>query len=288
MWRLESIPKIAHFYWGNDQLSFLRYLSVYSFAKFNPDWIINLYYPKIRYQGEKTWYTKEHSRKYTGVNYIDRLFEMDIAKIEVDFNSYGVDNEMPETFKADLLRWRLLATVGGLWSDCDIIYFRPMERIYLNDVDHSRLDTTVCLHGEGAAVDYHSIGFLLSSPNNPFFRFIADQCPETLNKGVYQSIGSAILNRHFPNLDMIKANFSGLNLANIASDVVYPINYARVPDIFHTASPDCLTERSIGLHWFGGHSEAGMFENLIDEETQIGYDNLIARIIRLVIGVDSG
>jgi hypothetical protein len=283
MWRLERIPKTAHFYWGNDRISFLRYLSVYSFKKFNPDWIIKLYYPKVRYQGENTWYTTEHSRRYTGVNYIDRLFGLNIEKLEVDFHDYGVDNEIPETFKADLLRWRLLATAGGLWSDFDIIYFRPVELIYLNDVAHRQLDTTVCLHGDGAAVNYHSIGFLLSSANNPFYRFIADQSPEMLNKRVYQSGGSAILNRHFPSMEMIKAAFNGINPANLASDVVYPVNYVRTPDIFHAAAPDCLTERSIGLHWFAGHPEAGIFENLIDEETQIGYDNLIARIIRQVI-----
>ena len=63
---------------------------------------------------------------------MERLLAMEIEKIEVDLNELGVDNRMPESFKADFLRWRLLATAGGLWSDFDIIYFKPMESLYLN------------------------------------------------------------------------------------------------------------------------------------------------------------
>ena len=39
------IPKIAHFYWGNEILPFLRYITIYSFSILNPDWEIKLYLP---------------------------------------------------------------------------------------------------------------------------------------------------------------------------------------------------------------------------------------------------
>ncbi len=282
MFHLTEIPKIAHFYWGNDTISFLRYLTVYSFKKFNPDWAIKVYYPKIKYQGEKTWYTREHSQKFTGTNYIDRLFRMNIEKIEIDFNNYGMENNMPETFKADFLRWYLLSNSGGLWSDFDIIYFRPMDRFYLNTPANRHLDTLICLHSNGFET-YHSIGFLLSSVNNQYYQFVNSKSFGMLKKGDYQSIGSGILNYYFPDMALIQKRFPALNIGNISADVVYPISYTMVPHIFHTPYMNYLTECSIGLHWFAGHPEAGKFENLIDENTHVGYNNIISQLIRQVI-----
>ncbi|MGE5581481.1 MAG: hypothetical protein ACM3X9_02995 [Bacillota bacterium] len=282
MWHLARIPKVAHFYWGNDTISFLRYLSVYSFKKYNPDWHIRLYYPKIRYRGEKTWSSQEQTGKFSGPNYLERLFAMSIEKVEVDFSHHGMDNYMPETFKADFLRWYLLANVGGLWSDIDIIYFRPLDDFYLNNQTDRDLDTLICFHSDDTGV-YHSIGFLLSSPNNPYYRFINSQSYGMLDKGNYQSIGSGILNHYFPEITLIQQRFPGLNLGNIGAEVVYPLNYTMVPYIFHTPYTFYLTEKSIGLHWFAGHPEAVIFENLIDENTHVGYNNIISQLVRQVI-----
>ena len=66
MWQLQKIPKLAHFYWGNDTLSFLRYLSIYTFSKFNPDWRIQFYYPAQKYHGARTWGTPEHTGRFHG------------------------------------------------------------------------------------------------------------------------------------------------------------------------------------------------------------------------------
>ena len=43
------IPKIFHSYWDGSPLSFLQYLTVKTFQDLNPDWEINLYIPKYRF-----------------------------------------------------------------------------------------------------------------------------------------------------------------------------------------------------------------------------------------------
>ena len=52
--------------------------------------------------------------------------------IQVDFQIYNFNNDMPEVHKSDFLRLELLSTIGGLWSDMDIIYFKPMNSLYFN------------------------------------------------------------------------------------------------------------------------------------------------------------
>jgi hypothetical protein len=279
MWHLSKIPKIAHFYWGNDTLSYLRFLTIYSFKKFNPDWEIRFYYPKVKYRGAKTWSTFEHSGKFTGLNYLGTLWSLPFPKIEVDFSDYGLNDQLPESFKADFLRWRLLGTVGGLWSDFDIIYFRPLEQLYLNALRQQSVDTVVCL-GEDVNHNYHSIGFLLGSRHNRYYQFISEATRDRLNPGVYQSIGSQIPNAYFPNLAAIRARFPELNVANLALNVVYPLDHTMTPYLFHTGYLHYLAATSIGVHWFAGHPEAGVFENLLNEHTIINYDNIIALVIK--------
>jgi hypothetical protein len=278
MWDLGKIPKTAHFYWGNDTMSFLRYLTIASFRKFNPDWRVIFYYPKIKFSGAKTWGTPEQSNRFTGIDYMGRLMSLNIEKVEVDFVNYGLNNEIPETFKADFLRWYLLSNTGGFWSDLDIIYFRPMAGLYFNNCMHRNTDAVICLN-EAGPESFHSIGFLMASARNEFFKFINSESYRCLDLTRYQSIGSNILNLHFPTLSQIKNQFRTLNVVNIPMDVVYPLNGDYVPYIFHTGYLHYLTERTIGLHWYAGHSAAGEFENAINEHNFFHYSSILSNVI---------
>jgi hypothetical protein len=44
-WEL-SVPKMAHFYWGGGKLLYMRFLSIKSFMKYNPDWVVVFHYPR--------------------------------------------------------------------------------------------------------------------------------------------------------------------------------------------------------------------------------------------------
>src|SRR5690606_28717819 len=116
-WSLSQIPKIAHFYWGNKQMPFMRYLSLYSFSKLNPDWEIKLHVPTLRKEHlDVTWKTHEHRGGdhsiFEFTDYTNRVSELDnLSVIEHDF----VDkNCLNEVFKSDILRWMLLGTCGGV------------------------------------------------------------------------------------------------------------------------------------------------------------------------------
>ncbi len=272
MWHLKAIPRVAYFYWGNDSLSFLRYLTVFSFKKQNPDWEIKLYRPKIKFQGRKTWKTMECYARFIGKNYLDRLLNMDIDVVEVDFCNLGFNNNVPETFKADFLRWILLSTRGGLWSDFDIIYFKPMKSLYFNNDTNKQINTVVCRN------IYHRIGFLLSSPQNDFYKFVAQQAKRKFNPTEYQSIGSRILNINFPGIGIIENLFPHLNIFNLETDVVYPLNENTIPTVFKV-NCSIIKEKSIGIHWYGGHLESEKWENCLTENNFRNYDNFLCQLI---------
>jgi len=125
MWQLKHIPQHIHFYWGGKKLSYLRYLSIQTFQRLNPNWKISLHVPQVLSQAKPLWDTMQQKNSCIGQDYLDQLTDVDV--VVHDFANYGFDNQAHEVHKSDFLRWRLLATEGGVWSDIDILYCRPMS-----------------------------------------------------------------------------------------------------------------------------------------------------------------
>ncbi|MEW5784276.1 MAG: glycosyltransferase family 2 protein [Bacillota bacterium] len=279
-WHLRRIPRVVHFYWGNDTISFLRYLSVFSFRLYNPDWIIKLYYPKTKFRGAKTWATRERYGKFKGKNYIDKLFGLDVEKIEVDFGEIGFASDVPENYKADFLRWRILSFEGGLWSDIDIIYFKPVADLYFNQEVNKDTELCVCIN----EYQNNSVGFLLAAPGNGLCKFVHAQSFTRLNLQDYQSMGPLILDAYFPTVASIKEKFPALNVFNFKMAVVYPVHDDPprnwwASSIFQGSDLSRITDDTIGLHWYAGHPDADEWEDKLTENNFHKFDNVLVKVI---------
>ncbi len=113
-----------------------------------------------------------HWIKYAGHDYfsLDELKKMNIEIIRFDFSTIGVDNDIPEVLKSDILRYYMLYIYWGVWSDLDILYINSMENIIFN-IDSMingdfRLIDTVVSNYTNRGINYYYIGFLMSSQNN--------------------------------------------------------------------------------------------------------------------------
>jgi glycosyltransferase involved in cell wall biosynthesis len=133
---LSKIPKIANFYWGSQRMSFMRYMTIKSFRKHNPDWSVHLYMPK-NISNDTTWrkadsHHQNDSTDYKSKeNYFDQLLsEEPIKIIKVDFSKTVIGSSGSEPHKSDFLRWNVLYQKGGLWSDMDIIYHNHDRTIF--------------------------------------------------------------------------------------------------------------------------------------------------------------
>ena len=74
------IPKTMKFFWGNETLSWMRYMTLYSFRKLNPDWKIELHLcppSTIKY---KTWLdgVQQDFFNFSGRDFTDKLNSLDI------------------------------------------------------------------------------------------------------------------------------------------------------------------------------------------------------------------
>jgi len=264
-WQLK-IPKIFHVYWGGGPMSYLRFMTIKSFMKYNPDWEIRYYHPTT-HSIHKTWVTNEQKYDVTLCDdYTPELMKLPITKFQVDFQIYNFNNDMPEVHKSDFLRLELLSTIGGLWSDMDIIYFKSMNSLYFNCLKYSHIETFYCDHNYG-----HSIGFLMSSPENKFFAKLKEIAIQEYSPLNYQSLGCVIYNKYFKSGESIEALTAS---HNISMDVVYAHDAGHIEDIVNTNQPK-FTEESIGIHWYGG---SPIWKNFIIT-TNGGLNNLPDNII---------
>lgn len=277
---MRKIPKLAYFYWGAPILPYLRYMGLYSFKKFNPDWKITLFTP-AELNTEITWQTHENEEPLDTEDYTDRLSDLDIAVRKFDMGTIGYTNAMPEVVKSDLLRLHLLRTTGGFWSDIDILYFRSIE----NTLRPTDCQAYFCYRRGGVAQDntpkngplYHSIGFLMGEPGCIQFDRLFNGARSVMNTAAYQSVGS-------PYYGMM-INMDSPTLFNIDINMVYP---SRAPQSMfespHTSHIYEIRPITIGWHWYGGHPTAGKFQNLMTEDTYKNYDNIISHILGRIHG----
>lgn len=264
-WFLKKIPRILHCYWGGDKLSYLRYLTIVTFKHYNPDWKIILYQPTVPVM-DKSWITAELKYADTWDDYGDKVRNTVTEVRDIDFSS--INAGMSEVHRSDYLRWQLLSTIGGLWADMDILFFRPVDNLLINTPENGDKETVVCINHYG-----HSIGFMMGSENNSNFAKLAQESLKLYNSNKYQCMGSELFNRFFPTIESINGGI------NLGMEAVYHYNFSQTKSIFgNTPSPDYIPH-AIGVHWYGGSALAGKF--LTDTNGGINHNNsLISRLIK--------
>lgn len=256
---MNNIPKIFYAYWDGNKLSYLQYLTIVSFMRFNPDWKIKIYMPIKRYEFN-SWVTHENKDKYNGKDYLNELYKLNIEIIKIDFVNIGFRNDVSEVIKSDYIRYYLLGNFGGLWSDMDILYIKPFNEIIIDNVygDKNNIDTGVCYHGHA------SIGLLFSSANNAFYLDLVNKCISNYDPTNYQTFGQVLLQKLYKNVNDIKTKFPKLNIININESTYLPIKWNEIDNIFYNSRDDKINNYTIGIHWFNGSPISKKFQNDFD------------------------
>lgn len=264
-----KVPKILHVYWGGDIIPYIRFLTIKSFIKHNPDWKVMLWQPEFP-SPKTTLLTFELNYDVICDDYTSKISELPIDVTSVNFDKIGFRNDAPENFKSDYLRSFLLCTTGGVWSDMDIIYFNPITNLKVNTPENKNIETFVCISNYG-----HSNGFLMSAPKSAFFKKILELSKESYNPLAYQSLGPALFNHYFCMIEDINKISPTVNME---MNAVYSKNAVEIHQLLD-GSPPSFTDGSIGVHWYAGHP---IWSDYI-KKTNGGLRNLSDNIIDNVI-----
>lgn len=244
-----NIPKILHVYWGTGTLPYLRYLTIDSFLRHNPGWQVVLWQP--RYPAKiVTWNTKELDYKEEWVDSLPQVLDLPVKQELVDFTKFGLSNDMSEVHKSDYLRYWVLYTYGGVWSDMDILYLDQIAKMKVNKPENNTKETFVCI----SPTYGHSIGFLMAAKGSAYFKRLLDVIE--VNPEKYQCLGADACNHYFPTLrDICKISPA----MDIGMEAVYAYDARQIRLIYNGTNINKFTLGTIGIHWFAGHQLAGEF-----------------------------
>ena len=252
MWYLTKIPKRLFLYWGkNKSLSLLRYYTVLSFHALNPDWEIVIYIPKIPVK-KITWETNEQKHEEEGKDWFFLLQDNPLIKIvEFDFSRFKQFENASEVHRSDFIRLYLLSVFGGWWSDFDILYIKPMDRMLINKPENKEVDFCVCYNHQ----QNYNIGNFLGGRKEPIveecFGFLMKEALAHFYDKEYQTIGRFLYDKFISFDD--ENRYEGLikgNILNIPFDTVNPVEWNRKEFLFNDIID--LSENTIGIHWFAG------------------------------------
>ena len=120
-----SIPKIIHFIWIGSKIPVKYILSVKSCQQINPSWEIWLW---IDDHNSNSNNFDDDTVKLKHVNDLEL-----IAKDSYDFiQNYG--------FKADILRMEIVNAFGGIYSDIDSMWVKPLSQLFEYEFVNFRMD----------------------------------------------------------------------------------------------------------------------------------------------------
>jgi hypothetical protein len=264
------VPKKIFFYWGSPVMSWLRYMTLYSFRKLNPDWEMELHVSNID-KKNKYWYTFEcqdfHS--YKGKNY---LSEVEKLGVKIKECPVFVDGAGP-SHNSNFFKWNELATNGGIYADMDYLFVKPIEEFY-NSIKKFRTGISYSKDWAwGTHGGHYSISFMFSNGNNSFFKDVYNADLEYYDLDRYQGAGVEPLYLMLERGSGMTPYIDGLYY--IPMNVAYPWRCKEQKDLFNLCHTK-LPEETIGIHWYAGHPEAQKFNNEINPDTLSNFNNTMS------------
>lgn len=276
-----KIPKIASFFWGGGPLSWLRYMTFWSFRKLHPDWEMRLYLCPEAVVNGATWTTGEPQDfpgnmaiNASGQDYLPRLAAELRVKIEPFFPPAGWQ-AASAVHLADLCRWGALSKHGGWFFDTDLLFIDQMESLYQKWIgrnpENQNPDVAMIV-----CRDWLPTGFMGAMPENKFTSECYSFARAQPNFARYRSAGAETVMRLAgldpaffpPDRKIVKvalaSSFAGTRFAMLHHLTAYRWEWYDAEQIF-TEDQEAFAE-TVAIHWFGGTRVAQKFNRLWTEK----------------------
>jgi hypothetical protein len=241
-------------------MSQLQTFTVTTFHKHNPDWVINVYVPKQSYVGPSRYIPN-----YVGKDYFYLVEQSNFVNIiEVDLNDYGINIELHNILRSDILRYYLLYEQGGVWSDFDVIWLQPMEHFrnieYYGDTSVDEISAIVSLIKEN--VGGHSIGIMVHCKHDPYALALINLVKQVKPPYGHEVFGSIMISSTYPTLDSL-AGFK--NLIGVRFETYYPYDIhppnPTINNLYLADDLSCINNNVMCVHWYNGKELSKLYVN---------------------------
>lgn len=262
-------PKVAFTYWSGDSLSYLHILTLRTITHLNPNFKVIVYTAKENQSTNRISYNShEHKLGMKGKLPFSAIHSVSgVQVVEIDFNlEYNVTETLFHSYLADILRIKKLEEHGGIWFDMDILFRKPFSE-------------DLCTFQKGKSVktisysDTVATGFTIALPQSPFLKELSDTTDKYLlerketnfdsgadYKNQYQAFGPDLW-RKLAHPYLNNQLGSHPHITALSVDVVYPYLWNEMNDYFLGKVKSRFSQKTIGVHWYNGSTEARIFLN---------------------------
>lgn len=260
---MRSLPKICWLYWNNAPMSYLHTMTLVTFHKLNPDWqikVFNFIFPsEPSYAPKYIHYNGEDHLKYV------REWEwVEIRDIKVE------STNIHSILVSDKWRREILFENGGVYSDFDVIWVKPIEHLdkiqYKGNIEKF---TSLVSYYE-LTKGFHNVSVLISEKASRFDAQIIQEQKVVNNLYDDQAFGTTLLNKLYPELKSIP-----YEVLAVPYETFYPYSTYNLKQLFIEDDLSVITNNTLAVHWFNGNPLAKMFINNNLYNTKCSINTLI-------------
>lgn len=248
---MKNIPKICHMYWGgSSNMALMMVFTIYSFHRLNPDWKIIIYRTK---QKDEELGNQVYVKDYTGDDYFYLVEDLDYVTIKtIDVADYGVNKDAHSILGSDIFRTNVLYREGGIYSDLDVIWLKPLSEFKnINAIGNpGDFETTVCYFN--TFIGHHTMSNILSEPGGPFLASVIEDQKKIKPPYGHLAFSTQLLNDKYPGLGLILAKYP--RILGLRYETFYPYSIFNLQRLYLENDIKPLYNKNVMcVHWFNGH-----------------------------------
>ena len=251
----------------------LQVFTVESFHKYNPDWQIIVYLTKQSY---KELGANVYVPDYTGPDYFHLIEKLPYVEIrEIDLLEDGIPLDAHSCQGSDLFRRNILYKKGGVYSDFDVIWLKPMKDFAKIDCLGDSRDFESIVSFYEFTKGFHNVSNLVSEPGSGFLLSLIEAQKKIKPPYEHQSFGSTMLNKLYPDWWSVVSRFP--RMLAIKYETFYPYSTFEMERCFVKDDLSPIDSKNVMcVHWFNGNMYSKEYINK-DEFTPCSMTSILKR-----------
>jgi hypothetical protein len=179
--------------------------------------------------------------------------DMDFVQIvEVDLKDFDCPVHAHVIAMTDVFRQQILFREGGLYSDFDVIWLRPMSYFSQLDCIGNTNDFQCSVSFYKTDSGHHNVSNIIAEKGSKFLEFTLSQCANMQPPYSHQAFGTDLFNGLFPRAKDIDQKFE--RMLYLKYETFFPYGIYNLIDLFQRYDIEqAYGPNVMAVHWFGGH-----------------------------------
>lgn len=248
---MNNIPKIAHLCWfGSQPMPMINVFTVLSFHRLNPDWAIKVY---VSEEDTSDFGSYEWVPPYQGEDMFHLVKQFPFVEIiEIGLKDFTCPVHTHIIAATDVFRQEILYREGGIYSDFDVIWLKPMS--YFSDLNclGNKEDFQCTVSFYEYTHGHHNVSNIVAEKESKFLFDTLQATKEIKPPFTHQAFGTDMFNKLYPSWESITDKYD--RMVALRYETFFPFGIFNLIDLYQKRDiMPAYQPNVMAVHWFGGH-----------------------------------